>query len=214
MLTDNPDRVSSIIPNPWLELFADARPGDKFAKLVKWENDSLPSLLQDADKISAGPKPFHSGSVLGHMARCMNECAGDPLAVWFAMAHDAGKLSTPKSMLPHHYGHEKRGGDIAILWAMQMNLPPDWGKHGEFAACQHMRAAKFFRMRPGKKLDLLKRIAQKGIANSFWKLIDADTKHNYSAIMLPLGERVAEWEGLPEQRQIGLLAELCKNKNI
>ena len=39
----------------------------------------------------------------------------DDLAVRFAgLVHDIGKGATPPEMLPHHYGHEKIGGEILI----------------------------------------------------------------------------------------------------
>ncbi|MDE5833873.1 MAG: tRNA nucleotidyltransferase, partial [Desulfovibrio sp.] len=92
-------------------------PGENFVKLIKSSRpgDGLPefvvacpgvlTLLEKARDIPAGPKAYHSGSVLIHLARCMNETAGDHMAVWMALCHDSGKLTTPASMLPHHYNH-------------------------------------------------------------------------------------------------------------
>ena len=210
MRTCHANNLITTNPNPWLALFADSQPGDRLTELLSHNPVGLPALLGNADSISAGPKPFHSGSVLKHMARCMNECAGDLLAVWLAMAHDAGKLNTPQALLPHHYGHEIRGKKLARIWAGQMKLSEQWADYGSYGAEQHMRAAKFFKMRPGKKLSLLKEINKKGIAKSFWRLIDADTRHPYSQIMLNLGAKVGEWEGVPEHKQILMLADLCR----
>lgn len=192
---------------PWLALFQSSAPGDNLKDLLASQECAMPLFLDRADSISAGPKPFHYGSVLAHMARCMNETAGDPLAVWMAMAHDAGKLTTPVSMLPHHYGHESRGKKLASIWARQIGLPDEWVYAGAFAAKQHMRAAKYPIMRPGKKLGLLQLVAESRLALPFWKVIDADTHSRLSKIVLADAEKMAEWqkEGLSEQDQIQLL---------
>lgn len=51
--------------------------------------------LHNADTIPAGPPQYHRGTVLEHIARVMDSVAGDPLAVWMALCHDLGKVSTP-----------------------------------------------------------------------------------------------------------------------
>lgn len=147
----------------------------------------------DAWRISAGPWPWHSGSLMKHMKRCMNAVAGDPLAVWLAMTHDSGKLTTPQILLPHHYGHEKRGEILARIWAEQLELPPEYAGAGCLAARWHMRAGRYRIIRPGKKRMLLATFPPFSSGKSFWKMVDADTKSDISR------DAETDWLKLKEQ---------------
>lgn len=157
-----------------------AQPGDVLSAFVREVHSLLPLFMADADKISAGTRPYHSGSVLQHVARCMNEVAGDPLAVWIAIAHDAGKLTTPSALLPHHYGHELRGITLAAIWADELGLSEEYKNAGVFTAKWHMNAGRYAISRPGKKHDILMASRESGIFTQFWKLVDADTKSRIS----------------------------------
>lgn len=159
------------------DLLASSRPGDG---LKDW-NKPVPVFLNIAKDISAGPKPYHSGSVLDHLCRCMNEVAGNPLAVWMALAHDSGKLLTPAHMLPHHYGHEQRGAVLAPLWAAQLELGKEYAKAGAMAARFHMRAGRYEILRPGKKKLLLELFPPKGSGIPFWKMVNADCREDIHA---------------------------------
>lgn len=112
----------------------------------------------------------------------MDAMSGDPLGVWMAMTHDAGKLTTPRSMLPHHYGHELRGKTLAAVWARQLGLPDEYREAGILAARLHMRAGRYTKLRLGKKFDLLHEIAASGFFPSFWKMVDADTGASLSEV--------------------------------
>lgn len=169
-----------------------------------------PLFLADGDKISAGPAPYHSSHTLAHIMRCMNEVAGDPLAVWLALCHDAGKLTTPRAMLPHHYGHEERGAILAKIWAKELELGEAYAEAGAMTALWHMRAARYRAMRAGKKYRLLTTIQPLPFAAQFWQVVDADTRSQ-------LGKLVqADWRiiidaqnaGESEQMQMSLLARL------
>lgn len=128
----------------------------------------------------AGPFPYHTDSVLVHTAKCMDAMSGDPLGVWMAMTHDSGKLTTPHSLWPHHYGHEARGERLAAVWAQQLGLAGSYAHAGVFAARLHMRAGRYAGLRPSKKFDLLQEVAASGFFSSFWKMVDADTRSSLS----------------------------------
>lgn len=188
-----------------MDILTDLKPGDA----LRANRSVWPVYLNLGEELSAGPAPFHSGSVLDHLCRCMNETAGDPLAVWMAMTHDAGKLTTPLGMLPHHYGHELRGEKMAGIWAAQLGLGREYVAAGKICARHHMRAGRYLGMRPGKQYKLLSLINGRPEAASFWKVIDADTKSSISALASRDWELVerARDRGLSEEMQI---AELCK----
>lgn len=183
------------------DLLTSPAPGDHLPEV------SGLSFLNLAAHIPAGPLRWHSGSVQAHMARCMNAVAGDPLAVWMALTHDAGKLTSPEQMWPHHYGHELRGGKLARIWAQQGEVSPLYCEAGIQSALLHMRAGRYAVMRPGKRFKLLELLWGKPWAAAFWKVVDADAHAPVSR--LPLRHAAvlaaAKGEGLPLQRQIELL---------
>lgn len=183
-----------------MEILANSSPGD----LLMEHKECWPLFFSLGTDLSAGPPPHHSGTVFNHLCRCMNECAGDPLAVWMAMAHDAGKLTTPKAMLPHHYGHEHRGKVLARIWALELGLNETYSHAGELCAIQHMRAGRYVNMRPGKKYDLLNIVNSQPLSHSFWKVIDADTKSHISSMTHADWQLIlkARARGLTEQQQI------------
>ena len=159
----------------FLELLKSDRPGRALAVFIKKRPTAL-AFMEMADKIPAGPVDFHAGSVLAHLARCMNESAGDPLAVWMALCHDAGKLTTPAEILPHHYDHETRGNAVIENWTETLSLPSEYRLSGVMAATLHMKAGVFPRLRPGKKVALLETVSDSPWPTQFWRLINADTK--------------------------------------
>lgn len=165
-------------------------------------------FLGDAAHIPAGPYPYHTGSVLAHLTRCMDAVAGDPLAVWMAFVHDAGKLTTPRALLPHHYGHELRGARLASAWAEQLRLPESWRDAGCLAARLHMKAGRYAQLRAGTRYDLLQALAQTPFAASFWRLVDADTNR-------PAGRRAQQdWAAIQALPTAGLSAEQIRQQGI
>lgn len=131
--------------------------------------------LLEAARIPAGPLPWHSGSVLAHLAAIMNAVQGDPLAVWMALCHDLGKLLSPVEELPHHYGHEKRGIQLAQQLGRRLRLPRAYQLAGTLAAEEHMKAGLLLSMRPGSQRDVLWRVFRAGFHAPFWRMIDADS---------------------------------------
>lgn len=179
--------------------------------LRRWlrEGQTLPlSFLADAPDIPAGPRPFHSGSVLDHLVRCMNAVAGDPLAVWMALAHDAGKLTTPAVLWPHHYGHELRGFRLVAVWAAQLQLSPVWRQAGCMAAQLHMKAGRYAELRPASRYDLLRDVAASPCATAFWQIVDADTRKPVSM------QARRDWERVQALPLAGLSEEQARQRAI
>ncbi len=78
----------------------------------------------------------HSMAVVDEVSRRTKE-----LPVRFsALVHDLGKGLTPEEMLPHHYGHERRGLDALRSWNDRMTIPKLWMRVAEFVIREHMRA--------------------------------------------------------------------------
>lgn len=183
----------------FMKVLEDPGPGDA---LIAWlAENPMPSFMQYSGQIPAGPLPWHEGSVIEHMAFCMDAVAGDPLAVWLALAHDCGKLTTPAALWPHHYAHEARGSKLAPIWAKQLNLPDNWGLAGKTIAYEHMRAGRYRTLKPGKKYKLLQEIMPTFFADAFWKAVNADAGAPVS--IFP----TMDWQIVQECRANGLERE-------
>lgn len=183
----------------FMVVLEDPKPGDA---LIAWlANNPMPSFMQYSAQVPAGPLPWHEGSVIEHMAYCMDAVAGDPLAVWLAMAHDCGKLTTPAAMWPHHYAHEIRGAKLAPIWANQLGLPKNWGKAAKTMAFQHMKAGHYRAMKPGKKYDLLMEIMPAFFAEAFWRAVNADAGAPVSVFPM------RDWQIMEEGHANGLARE-------
>lgn len=148
--------------------------------------------LEGAHRIPAGPLPWHEGSVLAHLSEVMDALAAlaahdtaspkDDLAVWMALCHDIGKITTPEDMLPHHYAHEKRGEKAALELAQRLALPARHHKAGALAAKEHMKGGLFSRLRVGTRRDLLYTVHVAGLDTEFWALVDADSGTDVSSL--------------------------------
>lgn len=138
--------------------------------------------LEGAHSLPAGPPQWHRGSVLEHIGQVMDAVAGDSLTVWMALCHDLGKVSTPADILPHHYGHEKRGVDAAITLAKRLALPTRYVMAGALAAREHMKGGTYESLRIGTRRDLLMAVHNAGFDEPFWRLVDADSHKNISSL--------------------------------
>lgn len=189
--------------NPlFFRLLCAAQPGDLLRRLLLAGQGPRLTFLADAPRIPAGPLPYHAGSVLDHLARCMNAVAGNPPAVWMALTHDAGKLTTPAALWPHHYGHELRGVRLAAVWAAQLQLPPAWRQAGCMTARLHMKAGRYSELRAATRYDLLRELAASPCASAFWQVVDADSRQAVSVQARRDWHRICELplEGLSEER--------------
>ncbi|MEG2172150.1 MAG: polynucleotide adenylyltransferase [Desulfovibrionaceae bacterium] len=140
------------------------------------------SELTDADNLPAGPPQWHRGSVLEHISHVMDTVAGDPLAVWMALCHDLGKISTPTDILPHHYGHEKRGMPAATQLGTRLALPTRYIMAGALAAREHMKGGTYEQLRVGTRRDLLISVHNAGLDKPFWALVNADSHKDLASL--------------------------------
>ena len=74
------------------------------------------------------------------------------------LVHDLGKASTPKEILPHHYGHNKNGIILVKNLSNRIGVPKKWEKAGLIASIEHMRAEKFLQMKPVKQVKFIEKI--------------------------------------------------------
>ena len=123
------------------------------------------------------PVAFHpEGDAFEHTMLVVDKVAAeteDVLARFCGLAHDIGKGVTPADMLPHHYGHEIKGGDVLATWDARMHFPKAWRQAAVFVIREHMRAARLTKL--GKITQLLLAIRKSPLSfASFNAVIRAD----------------------------------------
>lgn len=95
------------------------------------------------------PEKYHpeGDSYMHTMLAVDNSCQlTQSLEVRFScLVHDLGKGTTPKEILPHHYGHEERGEKLVQKLGSRLGIPRRWEKCGKIAAKEHMRGRKIQR---------------------------------------------------------------------
>jgi tRNA nucleotidyltransferase (CCA-adding enzyme) len=86
--------------------------------------------IEALDYVPAGPYEYHKeGSAYEHTMMVLEEMykreGNDVASLLAALSHDIGKPATPSNVLPHHYGHEKRGKEIAIKFREELQISRD-----------------------------------------------------------------------------------------
>lgn len=108
------------------------------------------------------PEKYHpEGDSYNHTMNVLDKAADltGKLEIRFgALVHDLGKGTTPKEMLPHHYGHEDRGVELVGKLGDRICIPTAWIKCGKCAAKEHMRGAIFYKMKPINQVRFLERV--------------------------------------------------------
>lgn len=72
-----------------------------------------------------------------------------------ALTHDLGKATTPKNILPHHYGHDERGVELVRNICNRLKTPTSWKKVSKIVAHEHMKAGMFNEMNFNKKVSFM-----------------------------------------------------------
>lgn len=182
-----------------LKAFEGARPSRFFTTLLEANClDPWFAELAPAADIPAGPLPWHDNSVFEHTLQVMDRCAGHPLAVWMALCHDLGKTRTDEAILPHHYGHELKGVDLAKALGVRLGLPSRFIRAGVVGTILHMKGGMYGSLRAGTRRDLVCQIHDARIDHDFWLLAGADGGWDWE----PIAERdrlVIQSVHLPEQ---------------
>jgi tRNA nucleotidyltransferase (CCA-adding enzyme) len=163
---------------------AGERPGE-FLRLLDRAGCLSPWLaeLEGASAIPAGPPQYHDASVLEHTARVMDRLAGDAMGGWMALCHDLGKVTTPKDILPRHFGHDLRGEALATALGQRLRLPTRLINAGADAARWHMIAGNYPELKASTRVDLLLRLKSRGVLREMFQLELADKDRDHRAQM-------------------------------
>ena len=138
---------------------------------------TFPELHQLIGKTQ--PTAYHpEGDSFEHTMKIVDDVSAmsdEPMTRFCALVHDLGKGTTPLEMLPHHYGHDKRGLEVLDAWNARTTLPRDWIKAARLVIAEHMRAAVL--EQSGKIVDLLMKLHASILPIAeFNKIIRADNR--------------------------------------
>lgn len=113
---------------------------------------------------SLQPVEYHpEGDSYNHTMLVVDKAATltKDVAIRFAaLVHDLGKGVTPKSMYPHHYGHDEKGVEIVQQFGNKIGAPKKWISYGKVSSSQHMKGGIFSKMTPAKKVSFIERVSK------------------------------------------------------
>lgn len=130
--------------------------------------------------IPAGPRPWHTGSILEHILTVMRATTRyapqehAQMAAYMALMHDIGKIHSDPAALPKHHGHDRKGEPIASDIAARLMLSEPFKAAAGIAARWHMIAARYDILRPGTKVDLLMKLHRHNLTQPFFAMVRAD----------------------------------------
>ncbi|MEO5370911.1 MAG: multifunctional CCA addition/repair protein [Magnetococcus sp. DMHC-1] len=107
---------------------------------------------------SQPPRYHPEGDAWEHTLLVLEQAARlspDPQVRFAALVHDLGKGLTPRSLLPHHYGHEEKGVGCIESMCRRLRIPAHEQQIGVLTARLHMRVHLANQMRPKTIVRLL-----------------------------------------------------------
>jgi len=90
---------------------------------------ALARIFPELDNLFGVPQPaaYHPEIDCGiHMLMVLQQArrlTTDTSVLFAALVHDLGKATTPAEILPHHYGHEERSGDLIKQLCHRYRIP-------------------------------------------------------------------------------------------
>ena len=110
------------------------------------------------------PKEYHpEGDAYNHTMLVINLATTltEDIAIRFAcLVHDLGKGITPKTMYPHHYGHDEKGVSLVDSLGKRIGVPNLWISYGKTACKEHMKGGIFYKMSIPKQVQFIERVSK------------------------------------------------------
>lgn len=143
------------------------------------------------------PLKYHpEGDVFNHTMEVIERAAtmtSDELIRFAALVHDFGKIATPKGILPHHYNHENNGDDLVRDFCNRLKMPTNFKKVGITSCHEHMKAGKFYDLRPATKVDFLVKNSKTILGLKGLELIaNCDKEREIKIEFADIGKRMLE----------------------
>lgn len=161
---------------------------DEFRKALNTEKPSLFfQVLKKAEVLevhfkeianligSIQPEKYHpEGDSFAHTMIVVDksvELTKDLKIRFSCLVHDLGKGITPKEMLPHHYGHDKKGVSLVESFGRRLKMPKIWISCGKVAAKEHMLGGIFSQMSAPKQVDFITRVSKSKLGLDGMKIV-------------------------------------------
>ena len=160
-MADNGEVDALVAERVWQELargLMEKKPSRFFETLRSC--GALAKILPEVDALFGVPQPekHHPEIDCGiHTLLVVDDAAqrGYPLEVRFAaLAHDLGKGSTPKDILPRHIGHELRGTELVKQLSQRLRVPGECRDLALLAARYHGDTHRARELRAGTVIGL------------------------------------------------------------
>ena len=134
-------------PQPFIDTL---RSCGALAELFPELNDlyGIPQVAEFHPEIDCG---IHNEMVLAQLCKVTDK----PVMRFAALCHDLGKATTPKDILPSHYGHEERGADITKALAKRLRIPNDYRDLAVLTARYHSHCHRALELKATSVLKLL-----------------------------------------------------------
>jgi tRNA nucleotidyltransferase (CCA-adding enzyme) len=122
---------------------------------------ALARVFPELERLYGVPQPakWHPEIDTGvHVMLVVDQAArlsADPAVRYAALTHDLGKGTTPKDVLPHHYGHEERSVKLVEALSERLKTPRDFKELAVLVARHHGLVHKAAELRPETLLKLL-----------------------------------------------------------
>jgi tRNA nucleotidyltransferase (CCA-adding enzyme) len=122
---------------------------------------ALATLFPEVDRLFGVPqvKKWHPEVDTGvHVMMVIDQAAklSDNINVRFsALCHDLGKGTTPKNILPHHYGHEQRSVELTKSLCQRLRIPKEIESLALNIAEYHTHVHLLFELKPATILKVI-----------------------------------------------------------
>ena len=125
---------------------------------------ALPKVFPELARLWGVPQPakWHPEIDTGvHVMMVLDQAARlspEPTVRYAALTHDLGKGTTPKDILPHHYGHEERSVKLVEALCERLKTPKEFRELAVLVARQHGLVHKAEEIRADTLLKLLESV--------------------------------------------------------
>jgi tRNA nucleotidyltransferase (CCA-adding enzyme) len=122
---------------------------------------ALERIFPEIDALFGVPQPaqHHPEIDTGiHSLMCLEQAtllSAKPQVRFAALVHDLGKALTPKDILPHHYGHEKKGLKTLEKFCQRLRVPQEFKILAQQVMEYHTHCHQVFELRPNTLTDML-----------------------------------------------------------
>ncbi len=124
------------------------------------------------------PEKYHGkNDVYDHTMETLDNArtfADSPDVLLGALFHDVGKTLTPKNVLPRHIDHDKNGLKLIDNIAKRLKMSNTQKKAVSDAIEFHMATANIPEMRPGKVLDMVRKLKRNQTLDQVLSVSQAD----------------------------------------